>query len=1056
VFSSYSTRALVSRLRSFCSSLTYSPYAVDSSAASLPENFSLACVKKRERKRKKKSRLTKTMVPSTNQPALWLAMAVYRALSQQAARRSSNGSSSLKGRGDALLRQWSGTGGGEMQLRSFSPAASAAGSTTNAFSSPSRHAFSSLSPSSDWSEPSRGSIGSDGDYRRGFDWSSGSSSSSNRGFASSALPSPQPSTEPQPPPPLDSSDEKRSASTLAAPSASSASSSPSPPIQHPTADLCDFALSELDTTRSKIESATRSTYRPQSWLQKATGAAAAAVTATASFAAAVVASPARAASFFATKTKQERRLVYAGWWSHAKAEARHYWAGTKLLWAEVKIASRLVAAAARGRALTRRERRQLTRTVADVFRLVPVAVFLVVPFMEFLLPIALKLFPNMLPSTFETALQREEALKRRVKAKLEVARFLQDTVAELAKDMKNSSRSSGATQASAAELYAFMKRVRGGEPVSAAEVTRFASLFSDELTLDNLDRTQLASLCRFAGIQPFGTDAFLASRLRSHLSRIKADDRAIRDEGLGSLSDDELRSACRARGMRAPFGEGARLYMERQMDEWLDLSLTRQLPSSLLLLSRAFTVTAPFVSPRARGEEALASAEAAGAAPSAAAAAAAPVSTVPATIPAPTSADVARLRETLGVLPDEAIEAASLEAAAAAGTAEGAAAADKAVALERKLESLRREEELIEEEAKDAAAAFGGGEGVAAAAASALDASRLIAASNAAASASAADSSAMATAKAAAAGTTAPPQTAIPPPSIDTAADALAAGAAAAVFKEAAAAAALPSSVSEPPADFDFVSGESAEERAAHAAAAKEARMRKVLSALAALASTSGVAAERGEFMDLVRKEVDRLNAGAAARGAPSLVFRSSGAAEAERPRAGSGLLEADTSAANLGAARLAGRVPAILARIERELDAVDARIGERMHVLDEDNDGVISEEELKRALGFLRESLGEDELRTLLERLQRAKVDGGGGGSGGGGGGGSSSSSGEALAPFRGETRDGDASSAADSSATPLAAATAASGFDVAHLMQLAAEENKDGDSAENADKKV
>ena len=244
--------------------------------------------------------------------------------------------------------------------------------------------------------------------------------------------------------------------------------------------------------------------------------------------------------------------------------------------------------------------------------------------------------------------------------------------------------------------------------------------------------------------------------------------------------------------------------------------------------------------------------------------------------------------------------------------------------------------------------------------------------------------------------------------------------------------------------------------------------MRTVLSALAALASTSGVAAERGEFMDLVKKEVDRLNAEASARGAPSLVFRSSGAVAAERPRGG-GLLEADTSAANLGAARLSGRVPAILARIERELDAVDARIGERMHVLDEDNDGVISEEELKRALGFLRESLGEDELRTLLERLQRAKVGGEGGNAGSGSGSGGSGSSSEILAPFPGEmggadasTSSGAAASAADSSssssssATPLAAATAASGFDVAHLMQLAAEESKSDDGAENAEKKV
>jgi LETM1 and EF-hand domain-containing protein 1 len=38
-------------------------------------------------------------------------------------------------------------------------------------------------------------------------------------------------------------------------------------------------------------------------------------------------------------------------------------------------------------------------------RLVPFAFFIVVPFMELLLPVALKLFPNMLPSTYESKSQ---------------------------------------------------------------------------------------------------------------------------------------------------------------------------------------------------------------------------------------------------------------------------------------------------------------------------------------------------------------------------------------------------------------------------------------------------------------------------------------------------------------------------------------------------------------------------------------------------------------------------------------------------------------------------
>jgi len=163
-----------------------------------------------------------------------------------------------------------------------------------------------------------------------------------------------------------------------------------------------------------------------------------------------------------------------------------------------------------------------------------------------------------------------------------------------------------------------MKRVRAGEHVEPSDLLKFAKLFNDELTLDNLERVQLVSLCRFVGIQPFGTDAFLRSRLRSHLQEIKEDDREIQDEGLESLTEDELRQACRARGMRAPFGEGAAQFMREQLAEWLDWSLNRSLPSSLLLLSRAFTVTAP--------------------------------------IGKPAAVDISSIRETLSTMPDEVVE----------------------------------------------------------------------------------------------------------------------------------------------------------------------------------------------------------------------------------------------------------------------------------------------------------------------------------------------------------------------------------------------------------------
>lgn len=84
-------------------------------------------------------------------------------------------------------------------------------------------------------------------------------------------------------------------------------------------------------------------------------------------------------------------------------EIVHYYHGFRLLFIDFRICSRLVWKLLNGKSLSRRENKQLIRTVGDIFRLVPFSVFILVPFMELLLPVFLKLFPQMLPSTFQTS-----------------------------------------------------------------------------------------------------------------------------------------------------------------------------------------------------------------------------------------------------------------------------------------------------------------------------------------------------------------------------------------------------------------------------------------------------------------------------------------------------------------------------------------------------------------------------------------------------------------------------------------------------------------------------
>lgn len=56
--------------------------------------------------------------------------------------------------------------------------------------------------------------------------------------------------------------------------------------------------------------------------------------------------------------------------------------------------------------------------------------------------LASQLFPNMLPSQFQDQMKREEDLKRKLKGRLELAKYLRDVVEEKAKAVKASDANS--------------------------------------------------------------------------------------------------------------------------------------------------------------------------------------------------------------------------------------------------------------------------------------------------------------------------------------------------------------------------------------------------------------------------------------------------------------------------------------------------------------------------------------------------------------------------------------------------------------------------------------
>jgi LETM1 and EF-hand domain-containing protein 1 len=270
-------------------------------------------------------------------------------------------------------------------------------------------------------------------------------------------------------------------------------------------------------------------------------------------------------------------------------ELKHYYHGFRLLALEIKVSARYAWMIFQGKTLSRLERQQLVRTLADVFRLLPFSVFIIVPFMEFALPIFIKLFPNMLPSTFQEKSKEQENFRKQLKMRLETAKFLQDTLGELAEKRRTESSEGVAKQeADAYEFSQFMKKVRSeGSYVSNQELLKFTKLFQDELTLDNLPLSQLRALCRILGVTTIGPPELLRFQLLMKLRDLKNDDKMIAAEGgVDALSVSDCQSACRARGMRFLGVSEERL--RNQLKQWLEMSLNDNIPPSLLLLSRAF------------------------------------------------------------------------------------------------------------------------------------------------------------------------------------------------------------------------------------------------------------------------------------------------------------------------------------------------------------------------------------------------------------------------------------------------------------------------------------
>lgn len=283
-------------------------------------------------------------------------------------------------------------------------------------------------------------------------------------------------------------------------------------------------------------------------------------------------------------------------WDRVKHEVMHYVNGTKLLGYELKISFKLLAKLLQGYELTRREKNQLNRTIGDLFRLVPFSAFIIIPFAELLLPIALKVFPNLLPSTYESTTDKQKKRNKLIELRQKTSEFLHKTLEEskfINYDAIESSEKKKTFLSFFQKLYALKESDGTTGPIifTHEEIITIAQMFKNDTVLDNLSRPQLVAMCKFMSIRPFGNDQLLRYQIRHKLKSIMEDDKTIDFEGVKSLTPEELYSACVSRGMKA-YGVPKEVLLDN-LKVWLDLRLRKKIPSVLMVLSSTFTFGGP-------------------------------------------------------------------------------------------------------------------------------------------------------------------------------------------------------------------------------------------------------------------------------------------------------------------------------------------------------------------------------------------------------------------------------------------------------------------------------
>ncbi|KAK7200019.1 LETM1 and EF-hand domain-containing protein 1 [Novymonas esmeraldas] len=256
---------------------------------------------------------------------------------------------------------------------------------------------------------------------------------------------------------------------------------------------------------------------------------------------------------------------------------RHLYHGFRLFFINTRLAWKYSRQLKKGVALTRRERLLLESSTKDLLRLVPFSFFIVVPFAELLLPVVLKMFPGLMPSTFESESQGRNRLyidaMKTLRARQRAMDYLSATA--LATFDK--------------EQQEVIRRAVTGDSIAPKDIRLVASYFGRDgpFSVFKVPDNIVVGLGRSVGVYKW-YHSLLPARVLAPIMRrsiiqryheVREDDRLIRLEGVDGMSLDELVKANQTRGMRWTEGKEA---LQAQLEWWNSLAQDGSVPYNTL------------------------------------------------------------------------------------------------------------------------------------------------------------------------------------------------------------------------------------------------------------------------------------------------------------------------------------------------------------------------------------------------------------------------------------------------------------------------------------------